>query len=421
MHKNMKGSLIHLRYDTIVVGGGPAGMIAAGRAASRSKKILLVEKNEKLGKKLFITGKGRCNITNSADFDEFMKNIPRNSKFLYSSFNSFSNNDLIGFFNSLGLETKIERGNRVYPASDKSSDVIKALIKYLHKYNVEVMLNSGITDIIVKDEAVQGVILDGGQVLESSSVIICTGGLSYPQTGSTGDGYKFAEKAGHSIIELLPSLVPLVSKDTFVKDLQGLSLKNISIKAYSDGKLLYKDFGEMLFTHYGLSGPVILSVSFYISDQLRKMTDIKISIDLKPALSEEDLDKRIIRDFIKNANKQFKNSLDELLPKKLIPVIISLTEIDETKEVNLITKQERHKLVKLLKGFTVSVSGTRPIEEAIVTSGGVNLKEINPRTMESKIVKGLYFAGEVIDLNAFTGGFNLQMAFSTGYAAGSYV
>ena len=407
-----------MKYDVVVLGGGPAGIMAAGTAASMGKKTILIEKNEKLGKKLFITGKGRCNVTNSADFDEFMKNIPKNSKFFYSPFSNFSNNDLIGLLESLGLKTKVERGGRVFPESDKSSDVIKALEKYLHKYKVEVKLNSRLMNISQEGGTVKGALRDNGQIIECSAVIICTGGVSYPQTGSTGDGYEIARRAGHSISKLMPSLVPLVSSEQFVKDLQGLSLKNVSIKALADGKLVYEDFGEMLFTHYGLSGPIIMSASFYVSDYLRKNKEIKISIDLKPALSEEELDKRIIRDFEKNTNKQFKNSLDELLPQKLIPVIIALSGIDESKEVHQITKIERKAFVKLLKGFTVTIEGTRPIEEAIVTSGGINLKEINPKTMESKLIKGLYFAGEVIDLDAFTGGFNLQIAFSTGYVAG---
>jgi len=410
-----------LKYDVAVIGGGPAGMIAAGTAASRGKKTILIEKNEKLGKKLFITGKGRCNITNLADFDEFMKNIPKNPKFFYSSFKNFSNYDLIELLNSLGLKTKVERGSRVFPASDKSSDVIKAFERYLKRYGVEIRLNSKLIGFRHEDGAAKEILIEGGEVLECESVVLCTGGKSYPQTGSTGDGYEIARRAGHNVSELIPSLVPLVSKDIFIQELQGLSLKNISIKAYADDKLLYEDFGEMLFTHYGVSGPVILSASFYISDHIGKKKNIKICIDLKPALSEEDLDKRIIRDFEKNINKQFKNSLNELLPQKLIPVIIALSGIDESKEVHQITKQERKSLVQLLKGFTVAISGTRPIEEAIVTSGGINLKEINPKTMESKIIKGLYFAGEVIDLDAFTGGFNLQIAFSTGYTAGFFV
>lgn len=410
--------MVSLGYDVVVLGGGPAGMIAAGTAASMGKKTLIIEKNEKLGKKLFITGKGRCNITNSAGFDEFMKNIPKNSKFFYSSFNSFSNNDLVELLKTLGLKTKVERGGRVFPESDKSSDVIKALEKYLKMYKVEVKLNSKVLGIKQDNGSVNRVLLDNEQFIECSSVIICTGGVSYPQTGSTGDGYTIARKSGHSINELMPSLVPLVAKEAFIKDLQGLSLKNVAIKAIADGKQVYEDFGEMLFTHYGLSGPIVLSASFYVSEYLRKNKEIKIAIDLKPALSEEELDKRIIRDFEKNTNKKFKNSLDELLPQKLISVIIALSGVEESKEVHQITKEERKNLVKLLKTFTVTIAGTRPIEEAIVTSGGINLKEINPKTMESKLIKGLFFAGEVIDLDAFTGGFNLQIAFSTGYVAG---
>ncbi|MHB1391798.1 MAG: BaiN/RdsA family NAD(P)/FAD-dependent oxidoreductase [Clostridia bacterium] len=410
--------MIGLKYDVVVLGGGPAGMIAAGTAASMGRKTILIEKNEKLGKKLFITGKGRCNVTNSADFDEFMKNIPKNSKFFYSAFNGFSNNDLIGLLEVLGLRIKVERGGRVFPESDKSSDVIKALERYLSKYKVDVKLNSKVLNLRQENGMINGVVLEDGEILECSALIVCTGGVSYPQTGSTGDGYEISRRAGHSISELMPSLVPLVVREAYIKDLQGLSLKNVSIKAIADGKLLYEDFGEMLFTHYGLSGPIILSASFYVSDYLRKKKEIKISIDLKPALSEDELDRRIIRDFEKNTNKQFKNSLDELLPQKLIPVVIALSGIDESKEVHQITKLERKAFVKLIKGFTLTISGTRPIEEAIVTSGGISLKEINPKTMESKLVKGLYFAGEIIDLDAFTGGFNLQIAFSTGYAAG---
>lgn len=407
-----------MRYDVAVIGGGPAGMLAAGTAASMGRRTILIEKNEKLGKKLFITGKGRCNVTNDAGFDEFMKNIPKNSKFFYSAFNSFTNNDLVQLLEQFGLRTKVERGGRVFPQSDKSSDVLKALDKYMKLYRAEVLLNTRVISTQQSEGAVSGVKFENGQILECSSVILCTGGLSYPQTGSTGDGYDMARKAGHTVSSLMPSLVPLVAKDAFIKDLQGLSLKNVKITALADGKQVYEDFGEMLFTHYGLSGPIILSASFYISDYLKKKNAIAVKIDLKPALNEEELDKRIIRDFEKNTNKQFKNSLDELLPQKLIPVIIALTGIDEAKEVHQITKEERKGLVKLLKGFTVNVEGTRPIEEAIVTSGGINLKEINPKTMESKLIKGLYFAGEVIDLDAFTGGFNLQIAFSTGYVAG---
>lgn len=408
-----------MQYDVIVIGGGPAGILAAGAAGARGRKVLLLEKNEKLGKKLFITGKGRCNITNAADMDEFMSNIPKNSKFLYSAFRGLSNYDLISLLYDMGLNTKVERGGRVFPESDKSSDVLKALQKYLDKNQVEVRLNAAVKEITTNDGHVNGVVLQDGRHFPCESVIVCTGGLSYPQTGSTGEGFEFAKSVGHTITDLFPSLVPLVVKDAYIKDLQGLSLKNVSIKVLVEGKQVYEDFGEMLFTHYGLSGPIILSASFYISDYLRKKSDIKVSIDLKPALTEEELDRRVLKDFSENINKHYKNSLDALLPQKLIPVIIKLSKIDENKEVNQISKEERSNLVTLLKNLELSVIGTRPIAEAIVTSGGVNLKEINPKTMESKLISGLYFAGEVMDLDAFTGGYNLQIAFSTGYAAGS--
>lgn len=407
-----------MKYDVVVIGGGPAGMLAAGTAGTRGRKTLLLEKNEKLGKKLFITGKGRCNITNTADFDEFMKNIPKNSKFFYSAFNGFSNQELIGLLNRLGLKTKEERGGRVFPESDKSSDVLKTLDKYLLSNGVSVRLHTKLKDITAENGEIRDVTLESGEVIQCSSVVLCTGGMSYPQTGSTGEGYGFAKKLGHTVSPLLPSLVPLVTKEDYIKELQGLSLKNVAVKAVVDGKTVFDDFGEMLFTHFGLTGPIILSASFYVVDQVRKGKNVKIMIDLKPALSEDELDKRLLRDFEKNYNKQFKNALDELLPQKMIPVIVSLSGISETKEVHQITKTERKYLVKLLKSFECTVTGTRPIAEAIVTSGGISLKEVNPKTMESKLVKGLYFAGEVMDLDAFTGGFNLQIAFSTGYAAG---
>jgi predicted Rossmann fold flavoprotein len=406
-------------YDVIVIGGGPAGMLAAGAAGARGRKTLIIEKNEKLGKKLFITGKGRCNVTNAADMDEFMSNIPKNSKFLYSAFRGLSNMDLIAMLNDMGLKTKIERGGRVFPESDKSSDVLKALGKYLNQNNVDVMLNTRVREIKVTEHKINKVLLEDGKEIPCESVIVCTGGLSYPQTGSTGDGLEFAKALGHQVTDLYPSLIPLLVKEEYIKELQGLSLKNVSIKIVIDHKSIYDDFGEMLFTHYGLSGPIVLSASFYISDHLKKKKDIKFSIDLKPALSEEDLDKRVLKDFNEKLNKQFKNSLDALLPQKLIPVIIKLSKIDENKEVNQISKEERKQLVSLLKNLEFTIIGTRPISEAIVTSGGISLKEVNPKTMESKIIQGLYFAGEIMDLDAFTGGFNLQIAFSTGHAAGS--
>ena len=406
-------------YDVIVIGGGPAGILAAGAAGERGRKTLLIEKNEKLGKKLFITGKGRCNVTNAADMDDFMSNIPKNAKFLYSAFRGLSNIDLIAMLNDMGLKTKIERGGRVFPESDKSSDVLKALGKYLDKNNVDVMLNTKVKEIKVTDHKINKVVLADGTEIPCESVVVSTGGLSYPQTGSTGDGLAFAKDLGHHVTDLFPSLIPLLVKEDYIKELQGLSLKNVAIRVTVDHKSIYDDFGEMLFTHYGLSGPIVLSASFFISDHLKKKKDIKFSIDLKPALSEEDLDRRVLKDFNEKLNKQYKNALDALLPQKLIPVIIKLSKIDENKEVNQISKEERKQLVSLLKNLEFTITGTRPISEAIVTSGGISLKEVNPKTMESKLIQGLYFAGEVMDLDAFTGGFNLQIAFSTGHAAGS--
>jgi len=406
-----------MKFDVVVIGGGPAGMMAAGVAGSKGKKVLLIEKNDKLGKKLFITGKGRCNLSNSADKEEFITHITRNSKFLFSAFNNFFNDDLVDFFNKLGLKTKVERGGRIFPLSDKSSDVIKALEKHLRNNNVAVRLGTKIKSIIAEKDEIKGLELEDGFIY-CSSVIIATGGLSYPLTGSTGDGYEFAKKLGHQITELRPSLVPLVVKEEFIKDIQGLSLRNVSVKAICDNKVLFEDIGEMLFTHYGLSGPLILSASFYISEKIYKNKQTYIMIDLKPGLTHEELDRRLLKDFELYKNKYYKNSLDDLLPKKLIPVIIKLSGIPEDRQVNQITREERRFIVNLLKGLSFEIIGTRPISEAIVTSGGVNIKEVNPKTMESKIVKGLYFAGEILDIDAFTGGYNLQIAFSTGYTAG---
>ena len=401
----------------IVIGGGPAGMMAAITAATQKEnQVILIEKMEKLGKKLLITGKGRCNITSNIDMEDFMKNIPGNGKFLYSAFKNFSNKDIINLLKREGLETKVERGNRVFPITDKSSDVLNIFLKLLKKENIEILTKTKVNKILVKDNKVVGVIANNKQI-EAEKVIIATGGKSYPLTGSTGDGYILASELGHTINEIKPSLVPLKSKGESLKYcqmMQGLSLKNIAIKVLIDGKNIYEDFGEMLFTHFGISGPVILSASAHLVR--RDIKDAKVSIDLKPGLTEEKLDERILRDFANEKNKEFKNSLDKLLPKKMIPVIVDIMKIN--KKVNEITKEERKRLVKLLKDFRIEVSGFRPIEEAIVTSGGINIKEINPKTMESKLVKGLYFAGEVIDVDAYTGGFNLQIAYSTGYTAG---
>ncbi len=405
-------------YDVIVIGGGPSGMIAAGTAGSLGKKVLLLEKNEKLGKKLYLTGKGRCNITNTASLDDFLKKIPRNSKFLYSSFNQFFSQDLIELLNNLGLKTKVERGNRVFPFSDKSSDVIKSLEHYLLLNNVTVKVNKRVSSIIFKDKIVKGVNLSNGDNIKAKSLIIATGGLSYPLTGSNGDGFKFAESLGHKITELMPSLIPLLVKEEEVKELQGLTLRNVKLFVKSNNEIIFEDFGEMVFTHFGLSGPLILSASDCVVREINNGKKIKIIIDLKPNLDYKDLNERLLNDFKLFSNKQFKNSLNNLLPKKMIEFIIKLSDIPERKTVNLITKEERKKLAFILKNISFQVVGPRPISEAIITSGGVTIDEINPKTMESKVLKGLYFAGEVIDVHGLTGGYNLQIAFSTGYTAG---
>ena len=391
-----------------------------------------MKKWNQCGKKLLITGKGRCNITNSADMEDFFKNIPENSKFMYSSFNQYTNTDIIEFLNKQGVETKIERGRRVFPVSDSAKDVLKALTNRIKELNIEIRTNFKVDKIMTKDQrvvAVQGTdekTKKKEQIL-ADKIILATGGKSYPVTGSTGDGYKLAEELGHTITKLRASLVPLKCDEKKSKklcqDLQGLSLKNISIKIKNEEKIIYEDFGEMLFTHFGVSGPIILSASSILIrykniDNLMKENKIKIQIDLKASLTEEQLDSRILRDFNEVKNKQFKNSLEKLLPQKMINPIIELTGINPEKKVNEITREERIKLMGVMKNVELIVTGFRPIEEAIITSGGINIKEINPKTMESKIVKGLYFAGEIIDVDAYTGGFNLQIAWSTGYVAG---
>lgn len=400
-----------------VIGGGPAGIIGAGIAASRGNEVTLIEKNEKLGKKLFITGKGRCNITNNSPIEDFFDNIIRNKNFLYSSFYAFTNEDIIKLLNKYGLEIKVERGNRVFPKSNKSSDVIKALEKFLLNNKVKIILNTEVKKIVPKGNKFY--IQVNKKELNFDKVLIATGGKSYPTTGSTGDGYKFAEKLGHSIVKINPSLVPIETNESFIKNLQGLSLKNIEISAYTGNKCIYKEFGELVFTHYGISGPIVLSMSNYLQKYTEK--NINFFIDLKPALSNEKLDQRILRDFDLYNNKQFKNSLNDLLPKKIIPVIINLSEIESEKPVNQITKEERNKILKLIKFFPISFKSFRPIEEAIVTSGGVCVKEIDSSTMESKIQPGLFFAGEVLDLHGLTGGYNLQIAYSTGFLAGENI
>lgn len=398
----------------IVVGGGPAGIMAAGTAAAQGNKVILIEKNERLGKKMFITGKGRCNITNASPIEDFFPNIMSNKNFMYSGFYTFTNEDILNLLHSYGLKTKVERGNRVFPESDKSSDVIKALSKYLSDNEVEVRLKENVTSIKkIDDIFVLETNLDS---YTCDSLIISTGGKSYPSTGSTGDGYSFAKSFNHSITPLRPSLIPIVTKFDYIEELQGLSLKNVALMAYDGNKKIYDEFGEMIFTHYGISGPIVLSMSKYLHPYTNK--DVDLYIDLKPALDEKKLDERILRDFEKYQNKDIKNSLDDLLPQKLIAIVIALSKIDENKKTHQISKEERLSLLRTIKFFPMKFKGFRPIEEAIVTSGGVSVKEINPSTMESKIVKKLFFAGEVLDVDGLTGGYNLQIAYSTGYLAG---
>ena len=404
----------------IVVGGGPAGMFAAIAAAERGHEVVLLEKNEKLGKKLYITGKGRCNITNGGDMDTLFANVMTNPKFLYSAFYDYDNQRVIDFFEENGLATKVERGNRVFPVSDHSSDVIATLQRVLKRTGVMVQLHAEVRQILTGEGAVRGVKLADGSVLEAERVILATGGFSYQTTGSTGDGYRFAEETGHQVTDIMPALVPLELKETYVKELQGLSLRNVTAAIYDGKKKLYEDFGEMLFTHYGVSGPLMLSASSYIGKQLKR-SELKLVIDLKPALSFEQLDQRVLRDFEENKNKQFKNAVTKLFPGKLLPVMLKLSGIDVEKKVNLISKEERHQFVHLMKNFTWTITRLRDFNDAIITKGGVKVKEINPSTMESKLVSGLYFVGEVLDLDALTGGFNLQIAWSTAYAAGSSI
>lgn len=402
----------------IVIGGGPAGMIAAGFAAKNGSDVILAEKNNKLGKKLFITGKGRCNVTNASDPEELIANTPGNPYFLYSAFYTFGSDAVISFFEENGVKLKVERGKRVFPASDKSSDIIKALSGFLKKSGVRVMLETEVKELMLEGGRVKGVKTNKGE-LSADGVIIATGGLSYPITGSTGDGYRFAKAAGHRITKLYPSLVPLKAADGFCGELQGLSLKNISINLLVNGKSIYTDFGEMMFTHFGVTGPVVLSASRYITQRLNEKCEM--IIDLKPALSDKELDARVLRDFEKYINKDFKNALDDLLPQRLIPVIIGLSGIEPEKKVNEITKAERKNLCALIKGLKITIIDTAGYNEAVITCGGVNTDEIDPSTMRSKLVDNLFFAGEVIDVDSFTGGFNLQIAFSTGYLAGNNV
>ena len=411
--------------NVIVIGGGPAGMMAAITAAEYGNNVTIIEKNSDFGKKLLITGKGRCNITSSLYMSEFIKNTPGNGQFLYSAFQNYTNTDIIDFLKNQGLEVKEERGNRIFPVTDKSIDVLNCFKSKINELEIKKLFNTRVQKILVQNGEVLGVRTEK-EIIQTDKIILATGGKSYPLTGSTGDGYLIAKNIGHKVTEIRPSLVPLVIYEkNECKEMQGLSLRNVGIKIIdeSKNKLIYEDFGEMIFTHFGISGPTILSGSAHLVrykeiDNLMKEQKIKLQIDLKPALTEEQLDERILRDFKEFKNKQFKNSLNKLLPQKLIQPIIKKSSINPNKKVNEITKEERRRLVKLLKEFIIEIKGFRPIEEAIITSGGINIKEINPKTMESKKIKGLYFAGEIIDVDAYTGGFNLQIAYSTGYVAG---
>ncbi len=397
-----------------VIGGGAAGLMACAGLSERHDKVYLFEKNKILAKKLRITGKGRCNITNSSDLEYFFKNIPTNPKFMYSALYTFTNDDMISFIEELGVKTKNERGNRVFPVSDNANDVADALAKKALAENV-VWIKNAAEDIVIRDGRIAGVKTRNG-IIKTDSVVVATGGVSYPATGSTGDGYKFAKKAGHTIIAPKASLVPIETEEKWVRELMGLSLKNVELSVYnSKNKRIFSDFGEMLFTHFGISGPIALSASSHIGNDEK----YGMLVDLKPALDSEKLDKRLVRDFEKYSNKHIINGLDDLLPKALIPVVIRLSEIDEHKPVNSMTRGDRHSLVRIIKALPLTVKGLRPVSEAIITSGGVKVSEIEPSTMESKLVKGLYFAGEVIDVDAYTGGFNLQIAFSTGHLAGA--
>ena len=401
----------------VVIGAGAAGMMAAATAAERGLDVVLLEKQHRVGRKILITGKGRCNITNACDIEELIENVPTNGKFLYSAFYTFTNDCVIDMFNRLGVSTRVERGKRVFPESDKARDVVDALEKQLKDKKVKLELNAQVAKIVTKDNKIEKVILANKKEIKCDSVIVATGGLSYPLTGSTGDGYKFAKSVGHTIVETKPSLIGIEVKEEFVKDLEKLALRNVAITVLnSKNKKVYDDFGEMEFTKYGLDGPIIKSASCRMKNTTKE--NYKIVVDLKPALDEEKLDKRVQKDFQKYTNKRFENSLNDLLPKKLIPIILEQSKIPLDTVVHQISREQRKKLVHLLKNFTFTVKRYRPIEEAIITSGGIKVSEINSSTMESKLVEGLFFAGEVIDVDAYTGGFNLQIAFSTGYLAG---
>ena len=403
-----------MKYDVIIVGGGASGSIAGITSARLGKTVCIIEKNGYIGKKINITGKGRCNVTNNCSNNEFMHNIPRNPKFLYSAFSKFSAQDTINFFEDLGVPLKTERGNRVFPVSDKAMDISKALERELKRCGVPI-IKQNVVELIVQDSVCLGVKTDGGDYY-GNSVLIATGGKSYMATGSTGDGYTFAQSVGHTINKLVPSLVPLVVQEKYCSDMMGLSLKNVKLNLYDGEKCIYSELGEMLFTHFGVSGPLVLSASSHI-DKMQP-NRYRILIDLKPALSVEALDKRIQRDFSESINKDYINSLGKLLPTKMIPVFAKLSKVPFSTKVNQITKEQRSEIVSLMKGFPITIKDFRPLNEAIVTSGGVSIKEVNPKTMQSKLIQGLYFSGEVLDVDAYTGGFNLQIAFATGYVAG---
>ena len=406
----------------LIVGGGASGMAASIFAARNGHEVHLFEKNEKLGKKLFITGKGRCNLTNACEAEDFFPAVLRNRKFMYSSFYSFTNQDVITFFNELGVKTKIERGGRVFPVSDHSSEIIRALEGEMLRTGVNIHLYSEVKKIVSEKEKqiFRYIELKDGEKIYGDACVAATGGLSYETTGSTGDGHRFARQLGHNVTELLPALVPLTVREDWVPILQGLSLRNVTAGFYDGRKKLCEDFGEMLFTHYGVSGPIILSASSVIGDKLQKK-ELTLKVDLKPALTEEQLDHRILRDFEENKNKQFKNSLGKLFPSKLIPVMIYLGGIDAEKKVNEVSREERRRFVSLTKNLEMTVTGLRGFQEAIITRGGVDVKEIDPGTMESRLIRNLYFIGEILDLDAVTGGFNLQIAWSTAYMAGNAI
>ena len=403
----------------IVIGGGAAGMMAAIQASKNGASVLLLEKTNRVGKKLSITGKGRCNITNAADIPEIIKNIPGNGKFLNSVLRAFNSTDVINFFEAIGVKTKIERGNRVFPESDKAADVVNALINQMSELGIEIRTNAKVTDILIKSEKVMGVEIDK-KVESADTVILAAGGSSYPATGSTGDGFKIAKRLGHTVTKILPALVPLETEEVFVKELQGLSLRNVKVTLLADNKKIAEEFGEMLFTHFGVSGPIILTLSRKAAFLIDEGKSVEVSINLKPALTPEQLSARVLRDFEKYQRKSAKNALVDLLPSALIPIVLDLSYIDEERHIDSVTQTERRRLIDTLRDFRLTVTKTRPIEEAIVTVGGVSTKEINPKTMESKLIKGLFFAGEVVDIDGFTGGFNLQAAFSMGYAAGKF-